>query len=304
MEKEYLKQVESLLETNQYEADGIFEKISPVYLTSNENLEQLLNEINLIKAKVLSVTGSGDMPIEMASRGASQVDCIDVNLLSKYMLNLKVAAIKGLSQTDYISFFSQQQSNFLSQDIYNQAIKEFLSVEDQIFWDYIYNFLDQKKMVTHDMVKSNFFMHGINAFNVYSQSNTYLKKDNFDSLQDKIDTVKFNFINKSIFDDNLKLQKDSYNMIYISNVADYRYLKAYGFDFSGFRYFVDKNLSPYLIDGGQIISYLYGYVSALGPEMKQYSEMSREKHFANDKFTLIPSEIDSNIHGGLYVSKK
>src|SRR5574344_2777305 len=75
------------------------------YFNSNEDIYAYLKYMPVKDKNVLTVTGSGDQILYSILLGARNVDNFDINFLSYYMLELKLAAIKVLDVKEYLNFF-------------------------------------------------------------------------------------------------------------------------------------------------------------------------------------------------------
>ena len=89
-----------------YTKKPIFEKYSPVYTFTTENLESYFIEMNLEDRKCLTVASSGDQLINLALMGAKKIDCFDYNRITYYIVKLKLAALQDLTYQEFIDYFT------------------------------------------------------------------------------------------------------------------------------------------------------------------------------------------------------
>lgn len=81
--------------------EEFFDKNSPAYVVSNEDLRLVMNSLKPKAKDVLTVVGSGDQPLFFQLYDAKTIDTFDISINAKQMMDVKVAAIKALSYDDY-----------------------------------------------------------------------------------------------------------------------------------------------------------------------------------------------------------
>ena len=116
-----------------------YHNYSEIYLTSNEAMSAIQEYLNDRK-KILSVIASGDQILNCILGGTKYVDAFDISIFPKYFLFLKIAAVKALTQEEYVRFFF---GSIGPEEIYNDMydrIRDYLSGEELEFWDW-YNSL-------------------------------------------------------------------------------------------------------------------------------------------------------------------
>lgn len=86
---------------NKETAAELFNKNSPAYVISNEDLRLVMNTVKPNGKDVLTVAGSGDQPLFFQLAGAKIIDTFDISINSKRMMNVKLDAIKSLNYDDY-----------------------------------------------------------------------------------------------------------------------------------------------------------------------------------------------------------
>ena len=95
-----------------------FGEYSRLYLFTTENIKGYLKHFDVTNKNVLAPTSSGDHAFESILKGAKSVDMFDINKYSKYMVKLKIAAIKALERGEFLEYFLvkyNNQNNDLSQ---------------------------------------------------------------------------------------------------------------------------------------------------------------------------------------------
>lgn len=105
-----------------------------MYVSTNENLYYYYDLASFENRSVLVPTASGDHAFNAYFLGASSVETYDINLLAKYAFNLKETAIKKLSRSEYLDFYSYE--NFFNLKTYNK-LKPFLKKDTAKVFDYI-----------------------------------------------------------------------------------------------------------------------------------------------------------------------
>ena len=92
------------LETDIYNTQNLIngrEKkgFSPVYFSTNEMLDDILQYIDVQGKKILSVIGSGDQAFHFYNMGARKVDLFDINKLTFYYYYLRVWTMRYLKKS-------------------------------------------------------------------------------------------------------------------------------------------------------------------------------------------------------------
>lgn len=108
--------------------------IGPIYPWSNEGIDKYYDYYNLTEKRVLCITGSGDHAIYAASAGASVIDCVDINPLSKYYQELKLSLIKKYDENNFWKQISNNRLQVLNPNIDINSLKSFMDNNSFIFW--------------------------------------------------------------------------------------------------------------------------------------------------------------------------
>ena len=131
------------VETDINEKTGVPMKNNwPMYVYATEMVGNYYSFLNISGKKVLAVCGSGDQIIEAIYYGAEEVFGFDINEFSKYMLDLKIAAIKSLTYDEFIKFFGDEKVNEGFDYIFFLKLKDNLKEETKNFFDKAYNEFD------------------------------------------------------------------------------------------------------------------------------------------------------------------
>lgn len=111
---------------------------SPMYVYATEMIGTYYSLLNLKDKSVLTICGAGDHVIDAFHLGAKEVIGFDLNKFSKNMLNIKIAAIKSLNYTEFLTFFGDEKvNNGLAYNLY-QKLSNYLPKETKDFFDNLY----------------------------------------------------------------------------------------------------------------------------------------------------------------------
>lgn len=245
-----------------------FEVYDTVYTFSNEDSQKESWGIDYKDKKILSVSGSGDHALNAILFGAKEVDCFDINMLTKYYLYLKIGALHSLNHSDFIHFFGVRDSlvedTKLGYETY-QKISKFLPDDIKYFWDSLYSYFNNSYTAGIKIYYSLLFSK------TYDPNIAYLKMHNYYVLKDKIKDKKFNFIHTDISDLQYKTSK-TYDKIILSNIPEY-------IDLDEYISLVKNKLNPLLNDSGEILSTeLDACIHEKLAERNFFSDIKAEKH--------------------------
>ena len=249
-----------------------------MYMLTTENINGYYEHIDFHNKSVLTVTSSFDHALNAILLGARKVSTFDINKLSYYMANLKLATVKMLSYNEFIEFyFTNKGFNY---ELYK---KSSIKLNDNVkyFFDKIYEHFNYDGQ---SIMKSFLFHHGHEN---KIEDNTYLLNNNYEKLKEKVENIEVEFINSSLVDLNDNIPSSKYDIILLSNISDYaknlfgeNYLEKY-FDF------VKKNTRMLLEENGIIaVAYIYGYDDKNDPRSDINIESKRKK-VINDEYKRI-----------------
>jgi len=274
-----------------------FSKFSKLYSFTTENLKAYLQELNLENKKILSTTSSGDFIFNSYLLGAKQVDCFDINLLSKFYFELKTESIKKFTFLKFQQFFLRTKQNNKYTFNYKDYLKlrTNLSALAKLFFDNCYNFFKKDGFKLRESAIFN---------NIYDEAeskinfNLYLKEKNFYKLKKILKNKKENFINSDIVSLTKHLKhSDKYDLIYLSNIADYAHQFLGKKHLTIFKEEIILLLSKHLNPNGQILMYFYSY-DKKAPLRNDFYDFEKVKSIlSNDKFFLKILNFNSVIDG-------
>jgi S-adenosylmethionine-diacylglycerol 3-amino-3-carboxypropyl transferase len=84
--------------------------------------------------RVLVITSAGCNALDYLLAGAGEVNAVDVNPRQNALLELKVAALRGLDQPDFFELFGNGHSPY-AREMYHDALRDRLSPAAQRYWD-------------------------------------------------------------------------------------------------------------------------------------------------------------------------
>ncbi len=217
-----------------------FHNHSGIYLTSNEAMSAIQKYLNN-REKILSVIASGDQILNCILGGTRYVDAFDISVFPRFFLDLKIAAVKALTQEEYVRFFF---GSIGPEEIYNEMydrIRVHLVGESLEFWDSLFDFYDW-----YDIIHSTLFSSESFQTARVRENNAYLQGDNYRLLRKMLDKVSIRTEQGNILDIHDKF-KDRYDLIYLSNIIYYVEKAKYKELLSKFN----------LTDVGIILTYMY-----------------------------------------------
>ena len=164
-------------------------------------------------------TSSGDHQLEAILNVITDMTNYDINKLAKYFAKLKFAAIKSLKKDEYIKY--------MYEDILNKEL--LLYIKDNLD-DYTYQYWNElfTKCTKDDIYFRLFKLMGIydkngvinhNEFSKYCALNfcSYLEDNDYKKVQEKLDSVKMNYIDSDILEIKEKLDRN-YDFINLTNI--------------------------------------------------------------------------------------
>ena len=224
------------------------ERFNSIYLFTTENIAGYMKDLNLHNKKVITVTGSGDHVINAVLKGARKITTFDVNPLTKYYLDLKLAAIKDLSLDEFKELLLYENKNSFAYEVIKKLD---MNKESKKFWlDNLEKF-NQSGLLLR---KSTLFNTKYFDASRKIKENLYLNEENYAIVKDNLKDVDIEFIEKNIKD--LELNEE-YDYMFLSNISDYlkdiyeeNYLDKYQELISKFKAKVKNIYFAYVYDFG------------------------------------------------------
>ena len=229
-------------------------------------------------------TSSGDHQLEAILKGITDITNYDINKLAKYFAKLKFAAIKSLKKDEYIKYMYE---DILNKEILSY-IKDYLDDNTYQYWNELFTkctkddiyFRLFKKMGIYS--KNGEVINNID-FSKYCALNfcSYLEEDNYKKVQEKLDSVKMNYIDSDILEIKEKLDRN-YDFINLTNI--HQNINTNPFRDGALKFSkACLDLIEYLNDDGKILlNYLYKNNKK---DLKKYSNKSI--HYAHFLHLLL-----------------
>lgn len=283
-EEDIAKASQIIEKTSNENSNKSFDSNSGIYLFSNENMSDNVYRKYLIgKKDLLSVIGSGDQVINSILFGSTKITAFDISSFPKYLLLLKIAAIKSLDKEEFVSFFKEDLDE-----------KELLKLAKRIA-----NNLDENTLKFWYSLISNFGFEKIKESKLIKKirieymnpfQNPYLiDLDSFEIIRERLEDVELTFYDKDIYTlVGSKKDLPKYDLANLSNITSYNTRK--------------RNLelleSIPLKNDGYILNYFFynGYKSSAS-QSRPCLSLSNE----NIESKIFDLE---NKKGGLILSKK
>lgn len=292
-----------------------FSKYSAIYACTNENASAYFNLFDWNNVdKVLLTTGSGDQALHAAYYGVENIHTFDINSLSKYYLDYKIAAIKAFNYEEYLLFINSicDNSNH-EEDYYFNTLKLYLPQDSYEFWEkvFIYNFLMNKRYPADN--KSLFFKISYSKFSLKDLKKhlTFLRSENdYNILKNNINNISFTFHNINLID--LPKLDESFDKIFLSNIPDYLENIFKMYFLYNFKNFITEDINKMLSkDGDLMISYLYN-INEDGYQYGWNDRPIRDKDKRDEYFKDITSigrfdsvhYVDEYPYDGVMMMKK
>lgn len=216
-----------------------------LYPWSNERINKYYNYYDQEHKNVLCITASGDHALYAINGGAKKIDCVDINPLCKYYLELKKSLILAYNEDDFFNHYCKI-IKILTTKINLNDIKPYMDENAFVFWNEIINsriFKKNKRLFREDGLPIKFNM-------------------DYNNLKRNLSNAQITYYDDDI-KDYLLNTSESYDVIFLSNVNEWQ--KNYK------DYILSKSLEK-LNDNGLIYEAYFKY-----PHQKDYSHDNLEK---------------------------
>ncbi len=195
---------------------------APMYIYATEMIGEYYKKFKIKSKKVLTICGSGDQVLNAHFLDAKKVIGFDLNKNSKFMLNLKTAAIKTLTYKEFLTFFGKKSSNAtLNYKVYLR-IKKKLDEKTSSFFENLY----RKYKYNGKKLRKSVYFRQRSHFEGWDATvmNLYLKNiKNYNKMKKLLESLKLEFIRSDIETilKNKKISKQKFDIINLSNVPNY-----------------------------------------------------------------------------------
>lgn len=233
-----------------------FSIYSKGYFVTTECIKEYLTNEEFNKGRALTVLASGDQVFNLAFKGVRTIDAFDINKLQYYVYHLRKAMIKNLSLKEFLKANSYLYKDFSSRcfpDIL-EMIKEDLPEDVYEYFRKIIEFcLEEKGKL------SNLFYDSCAIITLSSYNNYLSSKRAFHKLRKGLEDTEVSLY----FEDATEIPKivsGTYDIILLSNIADYLSFRIPDFNLERFNEFIVAFYNLLQPDG-LIINYLYNVLS-------------------------------------------
>lgn len=186
-----------------------------LYAFSNESLDEYFDRLMFDGCKVLTVGSSGDQVLASLKNSASKITLIDGNPMSMAYTELKLAALKNLSFEEFGQFFTFP--NFVNHKFYSKVSHD-LSAPSQEFWDSIVLNVSDDRGIFDSLFQGTVF-YDFQGFR--NQLSHYTDEDFFNKAKKNLETCEIDFVYADYKDFARSLDGQSYDIMLLSNIADY-----------------------------------------------------------------------------------
>lgn len=171
------------------------------------------------RKKMLSIIGSADQILTAIAHGTYSVDAVDISTFPKYFMYLKMAAIKVLTPYNYAECFFSHQFDSCDNIIISRIVDK-LEEDAYIFFDTLLSEYTMGQIYDSPLILTP----GIRSIDSLVKTIRYTVGFNYYMLRDRLPYVN---INTSTLDMLSFRPERSYDLIYLSNIEQYKTTEAY-----------------------------------------------------------------------------
>lgn len=210
----------AIIKTMHLKSEESYSEYSKCIYQSTDNIRGIINTAENID-KCLIPTGSGECAIELATFG-SEVFTYDINFLSEYIQELRIAGIKKLDYSDFIKFFiGIEPKKFFSEEIYSD-MRSSLSDKARTYFDTLFNIYSPKEIVARflDIDYQDIISTANSALNGAKHYFSFYHEDGFYTAKELDLLNKIHFIQTDILNirDTIYDKENDFDLICFSNI--------------------------------------------------------------------------------------
>ena len=167
------------------------ERFNSIYPWTTENIAGYMNGLDLTNKKIITVTGSADHVINSIACGSKDITTFDINPLTKFYMDLKLAGLETLSYEEFLKVFLYDKSNLDIKLIESMNMPN----DSKNFW------IKQMLLFNNNWIqlkKSSLFNRKYFNPNSKLWQNIYLEKNKYEKVRQEVKETSINFINKNI----------------------------------------------------------------------------------------------------------
>ncbi len=236
--------------------DLIFSKYNKVFFVATECIREYLERESFNKSRALTVLASGDQIFNLLHEGVEKIDAFDINSLQYFVYHLKRAFLLRFPFDSYVVLCNSFGSDYALEEKIKiiEMLKKYLPEDAYEYFRKILEYAKKKK----DAKISNLIIP--NSIDV-EKLNSYLKsEEDYLKVRKSLKDVEVNMY----FDNALNIPiivKPGYDIILLSNIADYLNQMIKGFNIYDFDKFIGS-FFKILNNQGLLINYLFGLDTA------------------------------------------
>ena len=273
-----------------------YSKYSKIYFWTNENIDAYLKLANFNnKENALSVLASGDHVFNLISKGITNIDTFDSNILTYYFaLGLKRAMILKYNYYDYIKYMGKLGQNNVTSPEETYAIirglYNYMEQSHKMFWESLINYDFKLRKNSSKSWYNLIELLLMNDTDIHIDLyNTYLlNEENYNLLKCRLINANINFKNANAKNINQEFN-NKYDFILLSNILDY-------FQYIFCDYWTYKNLKKYeeklnsLTKEGAIIFLKYAFFYKYSGETEKPNHSERLFRYSGFRLTDLEDE--------------
>lgn len=272
-----------------------FKDYDSVYFVTRECIKDYLEAHEFKKNRALTILSGGDQVFNLIASGVHEIDAFDSNKLTYFVYYLRKAMLNIFSFQDFKKanlIFTSASNDFFNHLDILEKLNPHLPEEVYEYFRKMIEFSKDNPMVNFEVL-----FHKTSDID-FSRNKYLVSEDAYKVLQKSINDANVNIT----FADALTFSKklsSTYDIILLSNVADYFSYAQPEFGFQDFKEFITsymKILNP----GGMLINYLYK-IDEQNPIGKM--PITKEDIGPNDIYP-VTNPVFRNIGEGYYLKRK
>lgn len=232
--------------------DLIFSKYNKVFFVATECIREYLERESFNKSRALTVLASGDQIFNLLHEGVEKIDAFDINKLQYFIYYLKRAFLLRFPLDTFVILCNSFGSNYALEEKIKiiEMLKEYLPEDVYEYFRKILEYAKNKKdaKLSNLLIPSSIDMELANNYLVSNED--YLK------VRKGIEDTEINLHFKNALDIP-EIVNPGYDIILLSNIADYLSQMIEGFDICDFEKYIDSYFKL-LNKEGVLINYLFG----------------------------------------------
>ena len=194
--------------------DDEFSEKAKIYAHTNEKMATLADKMHGVHS-VLTVGSSGDQLLNLMVEGIYNIDTFDINQLSNYYINLRLAGIKDIIDTQELWYFlfGLHKKGY-------EACKHSLDKDTYYFWEHMF------ELYTIEDLRHILFRGDVDELTLLDNNN-YLDMVVLEDLRRFHDVLSRDNFNTHLFNLHSFIKDRKYDAILLSNIYDYVDTKSF-----------------------------------------------------------------------------